>query len=66
MGNTPELYLLKKEEKRPDTCAARSAVRFEWLNQFFEETFGTACSYPQNIEDTLNSFLNGIFIPLGL
>jgi hypothetical protein len=24
--------------------------RFERLNQFFEETFGTVCSYPQNIE----------------
>jgi hypothetical protein len=40
----------KKRGKRPDTCAARSAVRFERLNTFFEETFGTVCSYPQNIE----------------
>ena len=24
--------------------------RFEWLNQFFEETFGTVFPHPQNIE----------------
>jgi len=37
--------LFVSSQKRGETSR-----RFERLNQFFEETFGTVCPYPQNIE----------------
>jgi len=41
-----EIYRMKvSSQKRGETSR-----RFERLNQFFEEAFGTVCPYPQNIE----------------
>jgi len=41
----PSSFHFLRRQKRGETSR-----RFERLNQFFEETFGTVCSYPQNVE----------------
>jgi hypothetical protein len=44
--------VLKLKDKKCVSSQKRGETsrRFERLNQFFEETFGTVCPYSQNIE----------------
>jgi hypothetical protein len=44
------------KEKVSSQKIRATSRRFEWLNQFFEETFGTVCLQPRNIEKIREKF----------